>query len=169
MLLNVQAFQTHPFTWDPFLAASSNTFCNVQTRQCQFHRTEDPCSGAHFMERRTVACATRPKGVLVWELPFLAKGVFPGVLVWELSFLAKGVFPQTPKMLQRLSHTPSIAFRHLPPNSARFSYATKGALFISAQLFTEAASVLRKVWAVLMTSQCRSNLMGSNAQTAART
>ena len=30
-------------------------------------------------------------------------------------------------------HTPSIAFRHLPPNSARFSYATEGALgFISA-------------------------------------
>ena len=26
-------------------------------------------------------------------------------------------------------HTPSIAFRHLPPNSARFSYATEGALF----------------------------------------
>ena len=31
-------------------------------------------------------------------------------------------------------HTPSIAFRHLPPTSARFSYATEGALFISAQL-----------------------------------
>ena len=30
-------------------------------------------------------------------------------------------------------HTPSIAFWHLPPNSARFSYATEGALFISAQ------------------------------------
>ena len=30
--------------------------------------------------------------------------------------------------------TPSIAFRHLPPNSARFSYATEAALFISAQL-----------------------------------
>ena len=27
------------------------------------------------------------------------------------------------------THTPSIAFRHLPPNSARFSYATEGALF----------------------------------------
>ena len=25
-------------------------------------------------------------------------------------------------------HTPSIAFHHLPPNSARFSYATEGAL-----------------------------------------
>ena len=30
-------------------------------------------------------------------------------------------------------HTPSIAFRYLPPNSARIGYATEGALFISAQ------------------------------------
>ena len=43
------------------------------------------------------------------------------------------------------SHTPSIAFRHLPPNSARFSYATEGALFISAQLSSDAVSALRKV------------------------
>ena len=34
----------------------------------------------------------------------------------------------TPAVIQ----TPSIAFRHLPPNSARFSYATEGALFSSA-------------------------------------
>ena len=43
-------------------------------------------------------------------------------------------------------HTPTTAFRHLPPNSARFSYATEGALFISAQLSTDAVSALRKVW-----------------------
>ena len=42
-------------------------------------------------------------------------------------------------------HTPSIAFQHLPPNSARFSYATEGALFISAQLSTDEVSALRKV------------------------
>ena len=42
-------------------------------------------------------------------------------------------------------HTPSIAFRNLPPNSARFSYATEGALFISAQLSSDAVSALRKV------------------------
>ena len=30
--------------------------------------------------------------------------------------------------------TPSTAFRQPPPNSARFSYATEGVLFISAQL-----------------------------------
>ena len=42
-------------------------------------------------------------------------------------------------------HTSSIAFRHLPPNSARFCYATEGALFISAQLSNDAVRVLRKV------------------------
>ena len=35
------------------------------------------------------------------------------------------------------SVTPSIAFRHLPPNSATFGYVTEGALFISAQLSTD--------------------------------
>ena len=34
-------------------------------------------------------------------------------------------------------HTPSIAFRHHLPNSARFSYATVGALFIFAQLYVQ--------------------------------
>ena len=43
------------------------------------------------------------------------------------------------------AHTPSTAFRHLPPNSARFSYATKGALFIFAQMSSDAVSALRKV------------------------
>ena len=43
------------------------------------------------------------------------------------------------------SKTASTAFRHPPPNSARFSYATEGALFISAQLSSDAVSALRKV------------------------
>ena len=34
-------------------------------------------------------------------------------------------------------HTPGIAFRYLPPDSARIGYATEGALFISAQLSTD--------------------------------
>ena len=42
-------------------------------------------------------------------------------------------------------HTPSTAFRHLPPNSARFSYATEGAFFIAAQPSSDAVSALRKV------------------------
>ena len=37
------------------------------------------------------------------------------------------------------------AFRHLPPNSARFSYATEGAFFIS----TDAVSGLRQVWVLI--------------------
>ena len=41
--------------------------------------------------------------------------------------------------------TPSTAFRHLPPNSARFGYATEGALFISMQMSSDAVSALRKV------------------------
>ena len=45
----------------------------------------------------------------------------------------------------RVGHTPNIAFRHLPPNSTRFSYATEGALFISAQLSSDAVSALWKV------------------------
>ena len=32
-------------------------------------------------------------------------------------------------MLHTKNHTPSITFQHLPPNSARFGYATEGALF----------------------------------------
>ena len=44
-----------------------------------------------------------------------------------------------------ISPTPSSAFRYLPPNSARFSYATEGALFIYAQLSSDAVSALRKV------------------------
>ena len=58
--------------------------------------------------------------------------------------------------------TPSTAFRHLPPNSARFGYATEGALFISAQLSTDAVSTLQKVW-VLIT--LRASLSGTFLQT----
>ena len=44
---------------------------------------------------------------------------------------------------------PRIAFRHLPPNSARIGYATEGALSISVQLSTDAVSALRKVWVLI--------------------
>ena len=54
-------------------------------------------------------------------------------------------------------HTPSIAFRHLPPNSARICYATEGTLFISAQLSTDAVSALRKVWVLIMLNKTRGN------------
>ena len=60
-------------------------------------------------------------------------------------------------------HTPSIAFRHLPPNYARFSDATKGELFISVQPSTDAVSALRNVW-VLIIKDCRSNLAPKHAR-----
>ena len=45
-----------------------------------------------------------------------------------------------------MHYTPSIAFRHLLPDSARFSYAiAEGTLFISALLSSDAISALRKV------------------------
>ena len=57
---------------------------------------------------------------------------------------------------------PTIAFRHLPPNSARFGYVTEGALFISAQLSTDAVSALRKVWVLI--KDCGSNLAPKHAR-----
>ena len=45
--------------------------------------------------------------------------------------------------------TPSITFQHLPPNSARFGYATEGALFISTQLSTDVVSAIQKVWVLI--------------------
>jgi len=56
------------------------------------------------------------------------------------SGLALGV--RADVLRDRDSHTPRIAFRHLPPNFARFSYATERALFISAQLSSDAVSAL---------------------------
>ena len=50
-------------------------------------------------------------------------------------------FPESDVRSVPCTHTPSIAFRHLPPNSARFSYATEGALFISAQRSSDAGIV----------------------------
>ena len=52
------------------------------------------------------------------------------------------LFPPT----HTANHIASTAFRHLPPNSARIGYATEGAVFISAQLSSDAVSALRKVW-----------------------
>ena len=42
-------------------------------------------------------------------------------------------------------HTLSTVLQHVPPNSARFSYAIEGALFISVQLSCDAVTALRKV------------------------
>ena len=42
-----------------------------------------------------------------------------------------------PRPGQHQCHAPCLAFRHLPPNSARTGYASERALFISAQLSTD--------------------------------
>ena len=42
-------------------------------------------------------------------------------------------------------HTSGIAFRHLPPDSAKIVHATKGVLFISTKLSTAAVSAPRTV------------------------
>ena len=52
-------------------------------------------------------------------------------------------------LFDKCAHTLSIAFRHLSPDSARKSYVTEGALFISAQLSTDAVSTLRKMWVLI--------------------
>ena len=70
-------------------------------------------------------------------------------ICWTLSptspSVADNVSVSSQDQAQDQDHTPTIAFRHLPPNSARFNYATEGAIFISAQLSTDAVSALQKV------------------------
>ena len=62
------------------------------------------------------------------------------------------IWNSLPQDLRHCStHTPSTAFRHLPSNFARFSYATEGALFISAQLSTDAVSAPPKGFGTNMT------------------
>ena len=62
--------------------------------------------------------------------------------------LVYDIIPSVPESGTRSvlhGHTLRIAFWHLPANSARFSYNTEGALFISAQLSSDAVSALPKV------------------------
>ena len=65
-------------------------------------------------------------------LPMLLYSMWPGLNASDVSH-----------------HTPSLAFRHLPPNSARSGYVTEGALFISVQLPADAVRELRKVQVVV--------------------
>ena len=76
-------------------------------------------------------------------------GLFRAVSAVDLS-LSRPLPTLSPSLIGHLASVDvkqheSIAFRHLPPNSARFSYATEGALFISAELSSDAVSALRKV------------------------
>ena len=56
--------------------------------------------------------------------------------------------------------TPSIAFRHLPPNSCRISYATEGALFISAQLSERVRVLIKLQTLVYDRGRCRKAVLG---------
>ena len=58
-------------------------------------------------------------------------------------------------------HTPSIAFRHLPPNSARTGYTTEGAPFISAQLSSDAVSALATEEAPFISAQLSSDAVSA--------
>ena len=79
-------------------------------------------------------------GSWLWEkIPLLRRGLEPASVL-RLAFQSDPLPTE---------HTPSTAFRHLPPNSARFSYATEAVFFISAQLSSDAVSALRKVWVLV--------------------
>ena len=53
----------------------------------------------------------------------------------------------------RWRHTLSLAFWHLPPNSAIIGWVTEGALFNSASLSAHAVSAIQKVW--VLTRLCK--------------
>ena len=72
------------------------------------------------------------------EIKYPFSGVTKSGRVWRK-------VPESDARSVRSTLTPNIAFRHLPPNSARFKYATEAALFTSAQLSTDAVSALRKI------------------------
>ena len=65
------------------------------------------------------------------------KDLFPRVFMFVDSSQKMKLSEDEGSPWQGLDHTLSITFRHLPPNSARFSYATEGALFISEQLSSD--------------------------------
>ena len=85
------------------------------------------------------------------SLAFLALRLHDYATKGQLILISMHSPPTVSASSERFGHTPSIAFRHLPPNSARLGYATEGALFISAQLSTDAVRALRKVRVLIMT------------------
>ena len=64
----------------------------------------------------------------------------------ELAAHAEHFLQKNKKPIREHHHyTLSITFQHPPPNSARIGSATEVALFISAQLSTDAVSTFQKV------------------------
>ena len=83
--------------------------------------------------------------VFTWPSPETAMGQ------WTVGLLLKRLHSGTVSLhLVKSSDSSELTLRHLQaPHSARFSYATEGALFISAQLSSDAVSALRKVWVLI--------------------
>ena len=119
----------------PYLVASGHQVCSQRLEMCK------PVAWPSLVTMAQSACK------IWWFGSNKASGLIQAHSALCLSELWKG--ESVVYLLQGKTHTPSITFQHLPPNSARFHYATEGALFISAQLFTNAVSALRKVWVLI--------------------
>ena len=129
------------------------------TRQWQTRQARQEVGNAHKARDQTVSfvsvalpCSFASPTTAVYSLHLKLVGDGRSVVSVHqlLRVTSHAVFCDRTSLITRRgeqggSHTPSTAFRHLLPNSARFSYATEGALFISAQLCTDAVSALRKV------------------------
>ena len=123
----------HPISTVIFATATVLAFVLVRNSRFNFHcYTQREATPTQKSARK---CAATSRDFLHERL----QSAF--TLANQLRWIAQ--YGETP------SHTPSIAFRHLPPNPARVSYATEGSLFIAAQLSTDAVSALRKVWVLI--------------------
>ena len=87
---------------------------------------------------------------------------WPNGKIISTQIIIKFLHAQSTQTLKLTWHTPNIASPHPPPNSSRFSYATEGVLFISAQLSSDAVSALRMVRVRIY--DCRSNLAPKHAR-----
>ena len=114
----------HTFRWSHSLHVSQplSAFTNVHTLPVQFNS----------IFKKTLII---PQGaILLWSQPTRQSATIvsfqprPHTSRWCHSL---HVSQQQPSAFTH-AHTPSTAFRHLPPNSARTGYVTEGALFISA-------------------------------------
>ena len=92
---------------------------------------EDANSEPRFPKPSSKGCREPPAGLVECTL----RASLSGTVLQRMSWTTSGV---------GWVHTPSIAFLHLPPNSARFGYATeRGTLYLPA-LSTDAVSALRR-------------------------
>ena len=107
--------------------------------------------GGKDIWKREFLKADKACEAISWPTPYLQYTVLdslqgePEFLLWQYPTCG-GQLPWRNLCCGKDEFTPrAIAFWHLPPNSARFSYATEGALFISVQLSSDVVSALQKV------------------------